>query len=371
MTLPSNFGSLTPSEQIFVVANLERVDRAIDPIEGVSSNLDSYAQGGADTDTDPLFPPDGDAGGSNWAGTDGILSAYALWIYQDGPGGANEDCTTPTDEGCWGHRDNILNSYDSPALMGGAVANSGGSIAQIFMGGDTVDAPYFSWFDVTPNLPVGTWPTSFSDSAAPQSSEVNSLELWASGEPMSVSLAVTGGDGAFSVSAQGCDLAAGQSCNVNVTFAPTAPGTYTGTLDVTGPNGLEALPLTGIASPGYRVVASDGGIFTFGDAAFYGSTGSLQLNKPIVGMASTPDGKGYWLVASDGGIFTFGDAAFYGSTGGSPLNAPIVGIAATPSGNGYWLVGSDGHVFGFGDAESFGSTVSNALNALIVGIAPS
>ena len=41
-----------------------------------------------------------------------------------------------------------------------------------------------------------------------------------------------------------------------------------------------------------------------------------HLNQPIVGMAATPDGGGYWLVASDGGIFTFGDAAFYGSTGG-------------------------------------------------------
>ena len=40
-----------------------------------------------------------------------------------------------------------------------------------------------------------------------------------------------------------------------------------------------------------------------------------MLNKPIVGMAPTPDGKGYWLVASDGGIFTFGDAGFFGSTG--------------------------------------------------------
>ena len=63
-------------------------------------------------------------------------------------------------------------------------------------------------------------------------------------------------------------------------------------------------------------MAGDGGIFTFGDAAFYGSTGGFRLNKPIVGMAATPDGRGYWLVASDGGIFTFGDAAFYGSTGG-------------------------------------------------------
>ena len=60
-------------------------------------------------------------------------------------------------------------------------------------------------------------------------------------------------------------------------------------------------------------MASDGGIFTFGDAAFYGSTGNLALVKPVVGMAATPDGQGYWLVASDGGIFTFGDAPFHGS----------------------------------------------------------
>nr|MDA8117273.1 hypothetical protein [Actinomycetota bacterium] len=68
-------------------------------------------------------------------------------------------------------------------------------------------------------------------------------------------------------------------------------------------------------------------VFSFGDAGFYGSTGALTLNKPIVGMASTPDGKGYWLVASDGGIFSFGDAAFYGSMGGTVLNKPIVALA--------------------------------------------
>jgi hypothetical protein len=37
--------------------------------------------------------------------------------------------------------------------------------------------------------------------------------------------------------------------------------------------------------------------------------------------------SGYWKVASDGGIFTFGDAQFYGSMGGHPLNEPIVGLA--------------------------------------------
>ncbi|EQD33457.1 hypothetical protein B1A_19028, partial [mine drainage metagenome] len=75
-------------------------------------------------------------------------------------------------------------------------------------------------------------------------------------------------------------------------------------------------------------VASDGGIFSFGDAQYYGSTGAMTLNKPIVGMASTPDGKGYWLVASDGGIFSFGDATYFGSAAGTPVSAPVVGIAA-------------------------------------------
>ena len=121
---------------------------------------------------------------------------------------------------------------------------------------------------------------------------------------------------------------------------------------------------------GYWLVASDGGIFSYGDASFYGSTGALTLNKPIVGMAATPDGKGYWLVASDGGIFSFGDATFYGSTGSIALNKPIVGMAATPDGKGYWLVASDGGIFSFGDAAFYGSTGSIHLNQPIVGMAP-
>jgi hypothetical protein len=50
------------------------------------------------------------------------------------------------------------------------------------------------------------------------------------------------------------------------------------------------------------------------------------LNKPIVGLASTSNGQGYWLVASDGGIFAYGDAGVEGSHGGTPLNAPIVSM---------------------------------------------
>ena len=120
---------------------------------------------------------------------------------------------------------------------------------------------------------------------------------------------------------------------------------------------------------GYWLVASDGGVFSFGDAAFYGSTGAIHLNQPVVGMAATPTGRGYWLVASDGGIFSFGDAAFYGSTGAIHLNQPIVGMAATPTGQGYWLVASDGGIFSFGDAAFYGSTGAIHLNQPVVGMA--
>ncbi len=82
--------------------------------------------------------------------------------------------------------------------------------------------------------------------------------------------------------------------------------------------------------------------------------GSVLLNAPVVGMAYHPGG-GYWLVASDGGIFSFGTAPFEGSTGGMALNAAISGMAATTDGNGYWLVGSDNGVFAFGTAGFFGS----------------
>ena len=117
---------------------------------------------------------------------------------------------------------------------------------------------------------------------------------------------------------------------------------------------------------GYWLVGSDGGIFTFGDAQFYGSTGDIHLQRPVVGITPTANDAGYWLVASDGGIFTFGDAQYYGSIPGlglapagssSPkrLNAPIVGMVPSADGGGYFMVASDGGVFTFGDAKFEGS----------------
>jgi hypothetical protein len=121
---------------------------------------------------------------------------------------------------------------------------------------------------------------------------------------------------------------------------------------------------------GYWLVSSDGGLFNYGDAPFVGSAGGLNLSKPIVSMAPTPSGRGYWLVASDGGVFNYGDARFYGATSRLTLAKPIVSIVATPSGRGYWLVASDGGIFSFGDAKFFGSTGNIVLNKPIIAMAP-
>jgi hypothetical protein len=143
-----------------------------------------------------------------------------------------------------------------------------------------------------------------------------------------------------------------------------------------------AAPIVGMATPvngGYLLVGSDGGVFAFGGAGFYGSLPERHISvRDIVGIAPTADGRGYWLVGSDGGIFGFGDAVFHGScpqagTACHNLSAPIVGIASPDTG-GYWLVGGDGGIFTFGNAVFHGScpqagTACHNLSAPIVGIA--
>ncbi|HEY5245332.1 MAG TPA: hypothetical protein VIJ60_06655, partial [Acidimicrobiales bacterium] len=74
------------------------------------------------------------------------------------------------------------------------------------------------------------------------------------------------------------------------------------------------------------------------------STAAGPAPRSTVPQVDVGPGGGYWLVGSDGGIYAYGDAPFYGSTGGLTLNKPIVGMAATADGGGYWLVGSDGGI---------------------------
>ncbi|HZT65867.1 MAG TPA: hypothetical protein VFA11_08760 [Acidimicrobiales bacterium] len=127
-----------------------------------------------------------------------------------------------------------------------------------------------------------------------------------------------------------------------------------------------------IQSPAYRMVASDGGIFDFGQSKFYGSAGNIRLNSPIVATATTGDQGGYYEVAADGGIFTYGDAGFFGSEGGKKIAAPIVSMLADPFGQGYILFGADGSTYSFGPGAPpvASGQVPGHLAAPIVGAAP-
>jgi len=133
-------------------------------------------------------------------------------------------------------------------------------------------------------------------------------------------------------------------------------------------------PVVGIVATngggGYWLDASDGGVFSFGDAAsrFYGSLPGLglhpagsglphSLNAPVVGMVPSSDDGGYFMVASDGGVFAFGDAHFAGSCPGLVGGCSGAAVAVIPdhSGNGYWLVTKTGYVYAFGDAPYLGA----------------
>lgn len=85
---------------------------------------------------------------------------------------------------------------------------------------------------------------------------------------------------------------------------------------------------------GTWLVAADGGVFTQGDAPFFGSTGAMRLNQPVLDLVPLPDDQGYWLIAADGGVFTFGIARFMGSMGAVRLNQPVVAGVAGPTASG-------------------------------------
>jgi hypothetical protein len=152
----------------------------------------------------------------------------------------------------------------------------------------------------------------------------------------------------------------------------TIIGTYPGDNVYATSTGITTLTVNSPPPPpppprhGYWLVGSDGGIFSFGSAQFYGSTGNLHLQRPVVGIVPTKDRGGYWLDAADGGVFSFGDTQFYGSIPGlglhpagsglpHSLNAPIVGMVPSHDQGGYFMVASDGGVFAFGDAHFAGS----------------
>lgn len=150
----AKFLKLSVVDQLFTIADLERVSRGEPPMTALTLQMDKAAQAGAAADNDPTWsdrPLSGGAQvlawGSNWAGgSESALGADDGWMYDDGFGGHNGNCTSPKAAGCWGHRDNVLGQWqgdltgcspaDSQLVMGTAYAKSSRwatSFAEIFV----------------------------------------------------------------------------------------------------------------------------------------------------------------------------------------------------------------------------------------------
>jgi hypothetical protein len=135
IVIPSDFAGLTPSEQLLVLVDCERVDRGLTPVAGELGSLDQLAATGAEAGADPSVPSDGIAGltvwawVSNWASTDSDLEAFYEWMYDDGLGSGNIGCTVTDQSGCWDHRDNILGFQNDIDGFGGSLSFGGATAA--------------------------------------------------------------------------------------------------------------------------------------------------------------------------------------------------------------------------------------------------
>lgn len=127
--LPASFTSLTPAEQMFVLANLDRIQYGLPPITGLTAGLshDALVSGvKGSADPVPSSTANLEAWTSNWAGGyRNAPMAYEAWMWDDGLGSDNFDCTAAHPAGCWDHRHDVLSKLGSSAVLAmGAAAGS-------------------------------------------------------------------------------------------------------------------------------------------------------------------------------------------------------------------------------------------------------
>jgi hypothetical protein len=256
IALPSNWASDTVAEQIFVIVDLERVARGLQPFSGLSFIWNVDAEIGAFAPGDPPISGDNSWIAAEWAGGTADVSPLAAdyaWMYDDGFPGPNIGCTSAGAVGCWAHRAGILGAGSCTTCVAGAgyaVAGGASSMTAVFVEPTGAPPPLaFTWAgNVAP----------FLGAAVPTVSAAGSM-------PSTGGYREVGRDGGV--------------------FALGA--TYDGSM---GGRRLDA-PVVGMAADartgGYREVAADGGVFNF-NAPYYGSMGGQRLDAPIVGIAADP-----------------------------------------------------------------------------------
>jgi len=160
LQLPGNWDSLSAPEQLFVLTDLERTARGLVPLAGEVPVLDAAAASAAALGSDPTVPSGFPATGfaSNWAGWIGNpLEAMYYWMYDDGLGSPNRDCTEADPGACWGHRQNILFSTGcDPCVMGGAwgtTARGNTSVTELIVATEVPQGADFTWAQEQTYLP--------------------------------------------------------------------------------------------------------------------------------------------------------------------------------------------------------------------------
>lgn len=149
--LPADFPSLAPDQQALILSNLDRALYGLQPVTGLTSELDSYAQAGVLNDQDPIAgDPNFNYYTSNWAGAfTNMPLAYEAWMYDDGVGSGNEDCASSGAPGCWGHRHDVLWQFSgvSALAMGAAsgIDHAGDHGYAMLLGGGSDYHPTYTY----------------------------------------------------------------------------------------------------------------------------------------------------------------------------------------------------------------------------------
>jgi cellulose synthase/poly-beta-1,6-N-acetylglucosamine synthase-like glycosyltransferase len=115
--------------------------------------------------------------------------------------------------------------------------------------------------------------------------------------------------------------------------------------------------VTGAPDGGWLEVTANGMVWAGGGANYFGDL-QRRPNAPpiaasnIVQVRPTADGFGYWVVGSDGSVYSFGDAAFFGSLPGLGVHmSDVVGLIPFSSGDGYELVSAVEQTWKFGHGK--------------------
>ena len=133
---------------------------------------------------------------------------------------------------------------------------------------------------------------------------------------------------------------------------------------------VKAFTLNTVVIPGgYNILTSFGGIYSFGDAQYFGNLIDHGYPGPAIGLAETPNGGGYDILTTFGGIYSFGNAQYFGNLIDHGYPGPAVALSMTSTGRGYAILTNFGGIYTFGDARYFGNLIDHGYPGSAVSMA--